>query len=103
MAKHGFDAVPPEWLSVYLRWWGVYTQGDGLGVLCSLNASTAQPLPNAISGLSRSRRLARPDYHVEPGLDPANGQTGALGPGSSQHRDSAGMRRRSHQLTSRYE
>lgn len=32
-AKQGFDAVPPEWLGTYLRWWGVYTQGDGLGVL----------------------------------------------------------------------
>lgn len=32
-AKKGFDAVPPEWIGTYLRWWGVYTQGDGLGVL----------------------------------------------------------------------
>jgi len=32
-AKQGFDAVPPEWIGTYLRWWGVYTQGDGLGVL----------------------------------------------------------------------
>jgi sulfite reductase (ferredoxin) len=32
-AKQGLDAVPPEWIGTYLRWWGVYTQGDGLGVL----------------------------------------------------------------------
>lgn len=32
-ARQGFDAVPPEWIGTYLRWWGVYTQGDGLGVL----------------------------------------------------------------------
>lgn len=32
-AKKGFAAVPPEWIGTYLRWWGVYTQGDGLGVL----------------------------------------------------------------------
>ncbi len=32
-AKQGFDSVPPEWLGTYLRWWGVYTQGDGAGVL----------------------------------------------------------------------
>jgi len=32
-AKQGFEAIPPEWLGTYLRWWGVYTQGDGLGVL----------------------------------------------------------------------
>jgi len=32
-AKQGIEAVPAEWLGTYLRWWGVYTQGDGLGVL----------------------------------------------------------------------
>lgn len=32
-ARRGLEAVPPEWLGTYLRWWGVYTQGDGLGVL----------------------------------------------------------------------
>lgn len=32
-APKGFDAIPPEWLATYLRWWGVYTQGDGGGVL----------------------------------------------------------------------
>jgi sulfite reductase (ferredoxin) len=32
-ASKGFDHIPPEWLGTYLRWWGVYTQGDGGGVL----------------------------------------------------------------------
>ena len=32
-ARKGFDAVPPEWLGTYLRWWGVYSQGDGFGVV----------------------------------------------------------------------
>ena len=32
-AKKGYDAIPAEWLSSYFRWWGVYTQGDGAGVL----------------------------------------------------------------------
>ena len=31
-ARRGFHAIPQEWISTYLRWWGVYTQGDGLGV-----------------------------------------------------------------------
>lgn len=31
--RRGFNAIPPEWLSTYLRWWGVYTQGDGAGAL----------------------------------------------------------------------
>ncbi len=32
-AREGFPAIPPEWLGTYLRWWGVYTQGDGAGVV----------------------------------------------------------------------
>ena len=32
-ARTGFSSIPPEWLGTYFRWWGVYTQGDGAGVL----------------------------------------------------------------------
>ena len=32
-AREGFGAIPPEWLGTYFRWWGVYTQGDGAGVV----------------------------------------------------------------------
>ena len=32
-ARQGFASIPPEWLSTYFRWWGVYTQGDGAGAL----------------------------------------------------------------------
>lgn len=31
-ARKGFDSIPPEWIGMYFRWWGVYTQGDGAGV-----------------------------------------------------------------------
>lgn len=31
--RQGYSAIPPEWLGTYLRWWGVYTQGDGAGAL----------------------------------------------------------------------
>ena len=31
--RTGHDAIPPAWLKTYLRWWGVYTQGDGAGVV----------------------------------------------------------------------
>lgn len=31
-AREGWDSIPPEWLSSYFRWWGLYTQGDGVGV-----------------------------------------------------------------------
>ncbi|MDE3180633.1 MAG: nitrite reductase, partial [Acidobacteriota bacterium] len=32
-ARHGFQSIPEDWLKTYFRWWGVYTQGDGAGVL----------------------------------------------------------------------
>ena len=32
-ARLGYEAIPEEWTKTYLRWWGVYTQGDGAGVL----------------------------------------------------------------------
>jgi sulfite reductase (ferredoxin) len=31
-ARNGRDSVLPEWAGTYFKWWGVYTQGDGLGV-----------------------------------------------------------------------
>jgi sulfite reductase (ferredoxin) len=30
-AREGRDAVLPEWTGLYFKWWGVYTQGDGIG------------------------------------------------------------------------
>jgi sulfite reductase (ferredoxin) len=32
-ARLGYEAIPEEWIKTYLRWWGVYTQGDGAGAL----------------------------------------------------------------------
>ncbi len=31
-AREGRGSVLPEWTGVYFKWWGVYTQGDGVGV-----------------------------------------------------------------------
>jgi sulfite reductase (ferredoxin) len=31
-AREGRAAVLPEWAEFYFKWWGVYTQGDGIGV-----------------------------------------------------------------------
>jgi len=31
-AREGRDSVLPEWTGTYFKWWGIYTQGDGLGV-----------------------------------------------------------------------
>jgi sulfite reductase (ferredoxin) len=32
-ARGGYASIPTEWLGTYFRWWGIYTQGDGLGAL----------------------------------------------------------------------
>jgi sulfite reductase (ferredoxin) len=31
-ARDGRDSVLPEWAGFFFKWWGIYTQGDGLGV-----------------------------------------------------------------------
>jgi len=31
-AKEGRGSIPPEWAEFYFKWWGIYTQGDGIGV-----------------------------------------------------------------------
>ncbi len=36
-AREGYQSIPPEWLTTYFRWWGVYTQGDGAGALGGAN------------------------------------------------------------------
>jgi sulfite reductase (ferredoxin) len=32
-ARQGHGSIPPEWLGTYFRFWGVYTQGDGVGAV----------------------------------------------------------------------
>ena len=32
-AAQGRGSVLPEWAGLYFKWWGIYTQGDGLGAL----------------------------------------------------------------------
>jgi sulfite reductase (ferredoxin) len=32
-AREGLQSIPPEWLGTYFRWWGIYTQGDGIGAV----------------------------------------------------------------------
>ncbi len=36
-ARRGHGSIPPEWLGTYFRTWGIYTQGDGLGVVGGKN------------------------------------------------------------------
>ena len=30
-ARQGRASVLPEWANLYFKWWGIYTQGDGVG------------------------------------------------------------------------
>lgn len=32
-ARQGLASVPEAWIKTYFRWWGVYTQGDGVGAI----------------------------------------------------------------------
>jgi sulfite reductase (ferredoxin) len=43
-ARQGFDSIPPEWIGTYFRWWGVYTQGDGVGVTGG-QGGVGRPIP----------------------------------------------------------
>jgi sulfite reductase (ferredoxin) len=35
--RQGYASIPPEWFGTYLRSWGIYTQGDGVGVIGGKN------------------------------------------------------------------
>lgn len=32
-AREGRGSIPPEWANAYFKWWGIYTQGDGIGAI----------------------------------------------------------------------
>ena len=32
-AREGRSSVVPEWAGAYFKWWGIYTQGDGVGAV----------------------------------------------------------------------
>jgi sulfite reductase (ferredoxin) len=36
-ARDGRSSVVPEWASLYFKWWGIYTQGDGAGAVGGKN------------------------------------------------------------------
>ena len=65
-ARTGFDSIPPEWLGTYFRSWGVYTQGDGVGVIGGKNGEgKAMPffmvrirIPNGLMRTEQVRTIA---------------------------------------------
>ena len=65
-ARHGHGSIPPEWLGTYFRSWGVYTQGDGAGVVGGKNGEgKATPffmvrirIPNGLLSSHQARTIA---------------------------------------------
>ena len=66
-AREGFQSIPPEWLGTYFRWWGVYAQGDGAGVVAGQGGEgKALPcfmlrirIPNGLLNSRQLRTVAR--------------------------------------------
>jgi sulfite reductase (ferredoxin) len=65
-ARDGHASIPPEWLGTYFRSWGVYTQGDGAGVVGGKNGEgKATPffmvrirIPNGLLSSQQARTIA---------------------------------------------
>ena len=65
-ARSGRSSIPEEW-STYFRWWGIYTQGDGLGVTGGVGGEGKATeyflmrvgVPNGILNSAQARVLAQ--------------------------------------------
>ena len=65
-ARQGHASIPPEWLGTYFRSWGIYTQGDGVGVIGGKNGEgKATPffmvrirIPNGLLTSQQTRAIA---------------------------------------------
>jgi sulfite reductase (ferredoxin) len=65
-ARQGHASIPPEWLGTYFRSWGIYTQGDGVGVIGGNNGEgKATPffmvrirIPNGLLTSQQTRTIA---------------------------------------------
>jgi sulfite reductase (ferredoxin) len=66
-ARAGRSSVVPEWASLYFKWWGIYTQGDGVGAtggkggegLVSDYFMMRIAIPNGILSAHQLRVIAR--------------------------------------------
>src|SRR5437763_2080494 len=65
-AREGRGSIPPEWANAYFKWWGIYTQGDGIGAvggkggegLATENFMMRVGLPNGIVRSNQLRAIA---------------------------------------------
>jgi sulfite reductase (ferredoxin) len=65
-ARQGYGSIPPEWFGTYLRSWGIYTQGDGVGVVGGRNGEGKSTqffmvrirIPNGLLTSQKTRAIA---------------------------------------------
>jgi sulfite reductase (ferredoxin) len=65
-AAEGRESVLPEWASLYFKWWGIYTQGDGAGALGGVGGEGKAseyfmlriPVPNGILSSAQLAAIA---------------------------------------------
>jgi sulfite reductase (ferredoxin) len=65
-ARQGHASIPPEWLGTYFRSWGIYTQGDGAGVVGGKNGEGKATsffmarirIPNGLLSSQQARAIA---------------------------------------------
>ncbi|MBB5331336.1 nitrite/sulfite reductase [Tunturiibacter gelidoferens] len=65
-ARDGRESVLPEWAGLYFKWWGIYTQGDGVGATGGVGGEGKATeyfmmrigLPNGILNSSQLRVIA---------------------------------------------
>ncbi|MGA9720250.1 MAG: nitrite/sulfite reductase [Acidobacteriaceae bacterium] len=65
-AAEGRGSVLPEWASLYFKWWGIYTQGDGAGALGGVGGEGKQsayfmlriPATNGMLTSAQARAIA---------------------------------------------
>jgi len=65
-AREGHSSIPPEWIGTYFRWWGIYTQGDGVGAVGGVGGEGKSTpyfmvrvrIPNGILSSNQVRSIA---------------------------------------------
>ena len=60
-AREGRSSVLPEWTALYFKWWGVYTQGDGVGAIGGKGGerSSSQPSTSGINPYTAASAVGR--------------------------------------------
>ena len=65
-ARQGHSSITPEWMGTYFRSWGIYTQGDGAGVVGGKNGEgkstpffmVRMRIPNGLLSSLQARTIA---------------------------------------------